>query len=398
MLTIVTLVVLMGAAFVSGYLLRAPDRQALADAADAIVVDAPVTLRTPPALIAEGSTEAGTVIEIAATRPPGALSTQVTAAPLAVGASVVPGAVLFAVADRPMIALQLTGPHFRDLVLGDEGDDVSALNVALAELGYGADPDSDTYTADTSDAVEAMYDDRGFDAAAAADSSSAAPTPTSTPAPTNAAAPEAADVPAAPVGPAAADPALADGSRMPYSEVFVLPPGSYTVATAPALYSTLAEGAAAITLRSPLDDVVARLDAAEIRTVAVGDRVHLTSRDSGLEGDGQIASIGEFIPATSGAEGEAAELGYDVTITIDEAVRPNFAPDSGVAVRFGDAGAARLAVPASALLQDGAQSYVIRVGGSTPARVDVKVDTVADGWALLSGGDLAEGDSVQVGA
>lgn len=65
---------------------------------------------------------------------------------------------------------------------------------------------------------------------------------------------------------------------------------------------------------------------------------------------------------------------------------------------FGDRGAERIAVPATALRQDGATSFVDVDRPDGRQRVDIEVRVVADGWALLDGEPaLSIGDTVVIG-
>ena len=48
--------------------------------------------------------------------------------------------------DRVIVALSTSTPLYRNLTIGDVGDDVQALNHELNRLGYGAAPDSSTYS------------------------------------------------------------------------------------------------------------------------------------------------------------------------------------------------------------------------------------------------------------
>lgn len=63
---------------------------------------------------------------------------------------------------RAVIALNTATPLYRDLALGDKGDDVRALNAELARLGLGGDPESSVMTAATSVAVGELLSRNGI--------------------------------------------------------------------------------------------------------------------------------------------------------------------------------------------------------------------------------------------
>lgn len=83
------------------------------------------------------------------------------------------GDVLYRVDDEPVLLLRGVVPAYRDLKMGDEGNDVRQLNRNLHELGYDADagveidPDDEAFTWTTREALERLQDDKGFAVAGA---------------------------------------------------------------------------------------------------------------------------------------------------------------------------------------------------------------------------------------
>jgi peptidoglycan hydrolase-like protein with peptidoglycan-binding domain len=79
------------------------------------------------------------------------------------------GDVLYRVDDDPVLLLCGAVPAYRDLGIGDEGNDVAQLNRNLRELGYDVDagveidPDDDVFTWETQEALEKLQEDKGFD-------------------------------------------------------------------------------------------------------------------------------------------------------------------------------------------------------------------------------------------
>ncbi len=101
----------------------------------------------------------------------------VTSVNVQVGQSISPGQSLMRVNGRPVIVLPGSFPTYRDLVQGDQGDDVVQLQQALASLGYGVSADGD-FGAATAAALTALYHDLGSTVAtttSSSSSSSAAP-------------------------------------------------------------------------------------------------------------------------------------------------------------------------------------------------------------------------------
>jgi len=83
------------------------------------------------------------------------------------------GGVFYRVDDDPVLLLCGTVPAYRDLDIGDKGNDVRQLNRNLHELGYDADadidPDDNDFTWQTEEALRKLQHDKGFDATGSLD-------------------------------------------------------------------------------------------------------------------------------------------------------------------------------------------------------------------------------------
>lgn len=77
------------------------------------------------------------------------------------GDGLVSGRAAYKVNDRAVVALATATPLYRNLAVGDKGDDVLALNNELSRLGYNAVPGSDTYYWATSDGWHQLMVDNG---------------------------------------------------------------------------------------------------------------------------------------------------------------------------------------------------------------------------------------------
>lgn len=80
-----------------------------------------------------------------------------------VGAKIREGEPLLEITGRPVIVLAGKLPMYRDLRPGMSGPDVEQLEKTLHRLGIDPGKRDDRYTADTSEAVEEMFDDAGYD-------------------------------------------------------------------------------------------------------------------------------------------------------------------------------------------------------------------------------------------
>jgi peptidoglycan hydrolase-like protein with peptidoglycan-binding domain len=79
------------------------------------------------------------------------------------------GDVFYRVDDDPVLLLCGTVPAYRDLGMGDQGNDVRQLNRNLHELGYDADPDDKNFTWKTEEALKELQHAKGLDATGALD-------------------------------------------------------------------------------------------------------------------------------------------------------------------------------------------------------------------------------------
>ena len=73
------------------------------------------------------------------------------------------GDVLYRVDDEPVLALCGPVPAYRDLEIGDEGNDVRQLNRSLRRLGFATDPRDRDFTWRTAAALRRLQRDRGAD-------------------------------------------------------------------------------------------------------------------------------------------------------------------------------------------------------------------------------------------
>lgn len=387
-------VVVVVAAFLVGRLVRSPWDEAAANAATRPVATAEVAEQEFPAesASASGTLRVGDSIEVLAAGGEG--PAVITAERTSEGKKVASGSVVADVSGRPIIALRLPFPLFRDLGPGDSGEDVTAVQEALADLGLYRGRVDGRYGQGTVAAVRALYTRAGVvppgpaagtaEALRSAEAELAAVSADSTPAERAplVAARDAARAAAATPLPAAEIVAISHES---YTVSRVAPRGTVLASDAPVV-AVLVGGTPTATARVAIDDEDA---------FAKGDPVSVTLVGSTTAAvEGTIASIGEF--AADGAQA----AGFDVTVSLSglpEGAREGAA----VMVEPEQAGAAvtALAVPLVSVREDSAGAYVLVVVGdddTAPGRVGVELGAQHDGWVQVLSGEVVAGDLVVV--
>lgn len=112
-------------------------------------------------VIVRGTVASSTAAEIDTPSLSDATSAVVTARFIDVGDTVESGQALMEISGRPVFILAGDLPAYRTLRPGSVGPDVAQLNAALSDLGYLTNT-SDTFTGQTSAALNAFYVDRGY--------------------------------------------------------------------------------------------------------------------------------------------------------------------------------------------------------------------------------------------
>lgn len=375
-------------AFTAGFQLRNSDQRLLANSTKDITTTARVEMRSTTGPTGTGSLRAGGSISVPAFTPADARVAVVTAVGPAVGEAVIEGSVLAAVSQRPVIALSLSSPHFRDLHQGDTGEDVHALNVVLARLGYDVSAESGEYRWDTTRAVRALYRHIGYEPPAGSASTSTNGSTSGDPQ-GGSAAPAQQQTTPAPQAPAL-------GSLLPFNEVVSVPAG-YLVDKRPEVGQGLKDGDEFITARAPTTLGTVRLNALEAKGVEVGQKVTIADPDGGAKGEGAVQAMGDFQGPSKSDSGDATKpAGYDVQVELSAQAQKDLARSTNVTFSFTTASSPVPAVPLSALHQDGVQQYVFKKSGRKFIRVNVEVSSTSDGWALLANDDLSAIDVVQL--
>ena len=344
-----------------------------------------------------------------------------------------PGDCLATVSGRPLIALALPYPLYRDLGPGLVGDDVRSVQESLKNLGFYAGAVDGTYGELTSRAVAELYgavgaevpkpdpavesaansarsalqDAIGAEARAAAQVDAAERTVADASRDVDLAAgeaelrqanlahDEAADaLVAARSSWAAASAAL--GTRLPMLEVLKVDEGGAIIQSV-APVGTLLEGERGVVavLRSGTPTVTARVAVDQAGAFAIGDSALATAvGSSDRVGSLSVVDVSSFRQAASGD----SVPGYDVTFGFDSAVDVDDGSTLLVTARDSAAPVSGLAVPLVAVREEGSKMFVLRPAQAlgAPESIPVTVSVVEDGYALVKSDELHEGDKVIV--
>lgn len=181
---------------------------------------------------------------LAIPRPAG--TAVVTADGVTAGTSLSSGQVVTWVNDRPVIALRGPFPLFRDIGEGDSGEDVRMVQQALADLGYGINPDG-SFGSYTASCLKDLYRANGstVPTRAAEEASAAAGSATpSTQTPATAAGDTQASAPSSAGGTSASKKEV----YLPVSEVLVVTHLPGQVGSVPGVGTTLTDANASLVL------------------------------------------------------------------------------------------------------------------------------------------------------
>ena len=371
----------------------------------------------------------------------GDVASVVTGAGKAVGDTLMPGQVLAEISGRPLVALPLPFPMYRDLLPGSSGADVEAVQRALAGLGLYAARVDGAYGPETADAITALYAGAGVAPPAPAaealaaldaaeDGSTAAgravreaeagltsalmartaaqqngePTATLDVAVSQAEAARAAAVD---------DRAEADQDRaaarlgvmtpLPTQEIVRVPSAGAVVVDVAAVGTRLGGDVPSVArLRSGEPTVSLRVSVAEAPGFTAGSVVAAAAMtDRALVADATVTSVSEF---RSSGTPDGRPPGYDVTVALP-AGHPFSGGQAVVVTPSTDPPSVEgLAVPVIAVREDAAGSYVLLDAAGTGGgddgretlRVDVTVVAIADGYAIVEGDRIVEGVDVVV--
>jgi peptidoglycan hydrolase-like protein with peptidoglycan-binding domain len=263
------------------------------------------------------------------------------------------GDVFYRVDDDPVLLLCGTVPAYRDLSSGDEGRDVRQLNRNLHKLGYDADPEDNSFTWKTEEALEKLKAAKGFDGTGALD--------------------------------------LDDAVFLPESARIARVTGELGGSASP--------GARVAQATSDTLGVQADLDASQQGQVKEGDRAQIT-----LPGNksvkGKVDRLGRVAQVPAGQNDDAGAATIPAYISLDRPKQASGLDRAPVQVDITTNGVeSALSVPVTALVGKSGGGFaveVVRDGGRRElVAVELGLFDTASGRVEVEG-DLDEGDQVVV--
>ena len=343
-------------AFGAGYFVRSPQASILNAADKQVPVYAAAEMRViNQGLVAQALVVAGANVDVDGTSVTEANRSVVTDCVLETGLNLTFPAYLGGVSGRPLFALSLAIPLYRDLHFLDTGPDVVSLQSALGVEQTG------TFDADTRDAFFRLYDDRDLD----------------------------------PPG------ATYWQSYVRMSEIVVLPTNGTVpiVAQFAPLGTVLSDTVKLVTLQTGPEQIAFRADVQEIAQLQQGATVTVSGRD-GEESSAVVSSIGDCEPAQEAENGtNGAVAGYKILVDfVGETSAEAFTVGQSVTVTTStEKNDPQLSIPILAIRQDSSGAYVIRrTSDNRSASVRIDVIEQGDGWASITPGIVNEGDEIKV--
>lgn len=379
LIALLTLVVLGSGAWVAATRLESPD-QAMARAMppDPVPVVASLTrghLAAPISLSAIAAPE-----HVVAVAAPAALTGVVTAAERSAGEALSSGSALLRVNGRPVFVLSGAFPLFRDIAPGDSGDDVAAVQAALAAVGYTTGRDrAGSYGAGTQAAVRKMYELAGHKA----------PQVTLTPSVSDSNSPAAAadstDASSAQV----TAPASKGGPVILRTEVVVLGGLPATIQSIAPVGTQLGEGTELVKLGAGAVVLSATVPTESLGTLTVGASAVFVG-DTGTPSSATVTAIN----ATPEGDQTVVVVTSDSAVTID---KPYLLTIDNPAGESGES----LLAPVAGVVSRGGRSYVYPRDGDLFREVEVTVTGSVGGVAAIAAVDpgvaLDESMEIRVG-
>ncbi|MGO3885007.1 MAG: hypothetical protein ACTJHU_01810 [Mycetocola sp.] len=379
----IILLVAIASSFAVGRFLQPPDREQLSEAQKPIRVTAQVEERVVDARTAlAGTVVSGRVQPVTlAVRPDPAV---VTRQSVSEGDTLRPGDLVGAVSGQPVFVLPAPLALYRDLRVGDRGDDVSSLQDALRETG--ADVDTTGWVDwKTRAAVTRLFEDHGF------------PSPTSAGSPAGTAPADDSETPVTPTSPAhtggGEDP---DPFVLPYTSFVPLSVPEATVVSALTIGARVTDDSPLVSVQTSGNTVSFRADAVQAADYEPDQTVTISA--DGQQLNGTVTRVGEFAEASEGKP-----PGRDITAGSDDDRFAELAAGLSVTITPEGQHATSTAVPTVALRHDADGDFVLIVEGddpetdlAPPRRVGVTVDYAGNGWTALAGGAVKPGMTVVV--
>jgi hypothetical protein len=269
------------------------------------------------------------------------------------------GDVFYRVDDHPVLLLCGTVPAYRDLAIGDQGNDVRQLNRNLHKLGYDADADAGVdsgdsdFTSKTEEALKKLQDDKGSDATGALD--------------------------------------LDDAVFLPESARIAKVTGQLGGSAQP--------GAEVAQATSDTLEVHVSLDASQQGVMKEGDRAQITLPDN-KSVTGRVDRLGRVAQAPTGPNAGAGGATIPAYISLDDPEKARGLDEAPVQVEITTTGVkSALSVPVTALVGMSGGGFAVEVvrddGQRELVAVELGLFDTSAGRVEVEG-DVAEGHQVVV--
>lgn len=271
------------------------------------------------------------------------------------------GTVLAEVSDRPIIAVNPNTPLYRDLVIGEVGEDVRAIQQLLSDQGYLVDVDG-ILDADTMNTMAYWYTQLGY------------------------------ALPAAPSG----------GVGLPWRELLPIPSGQSTVVSTSQVGDAAGE-VALLKIQRGAPRIEITIASTQREFFKPGGTVYVRSNGKALPAE--VLSVGELV-----TDAETGASGHPVKIRFPDELLAKAAELQTLLISTEKPKDATFAVPLVAIQEDGAGQFVFLDDGvagdskesdeavdAKRTRVDIEVTATAGGWAAVAPNDkLPEGTKLYV--
>jgi peptidoglycan hydrolase-like protein with peptidoglycan-binding domain len=262
------------------------------------------------------------------------------------------GDVLYRADDNPVLLLCGAVPAYRDLHIGDVGQDVRELNRNLQELGLDIDPRARHFTWRTEKALETLQHDSGSHVT----------------------------------------------GELDVDDAVFLPEAVRIAKVIGQLGGSARPGAPVLSATSNTPEVQIGLDPSQQDALKKGDRAQITLPDN-TSVTGRVDRFGAVARAESGQDGDAGTVTIPAYISLDHPAKGRGLDQAPVKVDIATKGVqSALSVPVTALAGKSGGGFaveVVRGGRRKLVAVKLGLFDTAEGRVQVEG-DLAEGDDVVV--
>lgn len=276
-----------------------------------------------------------------------------------VGDTIDCASVLYRVDDNPVLLLCGTVPAYRDLHIGDVGNDVRQLNRNLQQRGYDAaagvaiGPDDGAFTVSTEKALDALQHDKGLSVTGA----------------------------------------------LALDEAVFLPEAVRLAKVTGELGGAAQPGTQVAQATSDMPEVQVQLDPAQQGAVKTGDPAQITL-PANQSVTGKVDRVGSVIQSPVGPDGKPGNAAIPVYITLDDPARARGLDQVSVRVEITTEGVENaLSVPVTAIVGKTGGGFAIEVvrddGRRELVAVRLGLFDTADGRVQVEG-EVREGDHIVV--